>query len=180
MLYTLLKQAYAPVYSVKLLTEADSGEILTVYQSNTAYYRILQNHPATAENCREDLEGLPAGLPEKNKCFAGLYQKNRLVSVLDLLNGYPQPDTLYIGLFMLDAAYQGCHTGTEQIKALLQAAEKAGFLRVELGCLEKNESGLTFWRKLGFQAHGDVITDINGKLHKIIKFVYKLPNKRRI
>ena len=48
-----------------------------------------------------DLVECPPGKELSDKYFLGFWDKERLVSILDLINGYPTAEIAYIGLFMV-------------------------------------------------------------------------------
>ena len=108
------------------------------------------NLPPTRENLLEDCAALPPGRSLADKAFLLLYRQGKPAAALDFVVGYPTPETGYIGLLVLDSAFQGQGSGQELLTALEDWAYSNGFTRLELGCYETNTPGLAFWRKMGF------------------------------
>ena len=106
-------------YTVKPITEADIPAVLRLQESNPLFFRHCPP-PPTADAVREDMDALPPGKCPEDKYFAGFWQGNALVAVLDLVLGYPDSQTAFLGLLMLDAAYQGRGIGSR----LLQLAKE--------------------------------------------------------
>ena len=44
-----------------------------------------------------------------DKYFFGFFEREELVAVMDLVDGYPAQRTSYIGFFMMNPDYQGKH-----------------------------------------------------------------------
>lgn len=135
---------------LRSLEERDFPRLLELYQSNPFYNSVALEEPPSLAMCREDQTALPPGTGPERKLFLGLFQGERLQAVLDLVDGYPEEGTLYIGLLELHGRAQGKGLGTRIMAVLLPAAAQAGFSQVRLGCMERNQPGLAFWRGQGF------------------------------
>ena len=133
------------------MEEGDLPEYLALCQSNHFFNSISLDEPPSLESCREDFTALPPGRKPEHKLFLGLWQEGRLQAALDLVEGYPDEDTLYIGLLELDASCQGQGLGTSLAKALARQSVLAGFSTLRLGCLVENAPGFGFWQAMGFQ-----------------------------
>ena len=53
------------------------------------------------ESLANDLVECPPGQELSDKYFLGFWDKERLVAILDLIDGYPTAEIAYIGLFMV-------------------------------------------------------------------------------
>ena len=141
---------------LRSLEERDFPRLLELYQSNPFYNSVALEEPPSLAMCREDQTALPPGTSAGQKLFLGLFQGEWLQAVLDLVDGYPEEGTLYIGLLELHGRAQRKGLGTRIMAALLPAAAQAGFSQVRLGCMEQNQPGLAFWRGQGFAPEGSV------------------------
>ena len=121
--------------------ENDFPALLALYKSNPFYLSISQEGPPTLEDCQEDAAALPPGRGKEHKLFLGLFQESVLAAVLDLVEGYPEEGTLYLGLLELAGPLQGKGLGTHIFSALSQEAGAAGFQCIRLACLEENLPG---------------------------------------
>ena len=72
------------------------------------------------------------------------------ISFLSILDGYPDADTLYIGLLFVDERFKRKSIGTSIMTALFTAAADSKFKNLRLSVQENNISGLNFWKKKGF------------------------------
>lgn len=136
------------------LEEGELPEYLALCQSNPFFNSISLDEPPSLEACREDFSALPPGREPEHKLLLGLWQEGRLRAVLDLVEGYPDEATLYIGLLELDASCQGRGLGTALVTALARESVLAGFSTLRLGCLVANTPGFGFWQAMGFQEEG--------------------------
>ena len=55
--------------------------------------------------------------PDKKLCdkyYIGFYSEEQLITIMDLIVNYPQNNTCYIGLFMIDIEKQNSGIGSQQ------------------------------------------------------------------
>lgn len=142
-------------YRVKKIQEEDLNQVLKLAQANPQYYAHCPPEP-TIENLREDLQALPTGMERKDKWYLGFWEENILVAVCDLIFGYPDQETLYIGFFMMNPTLQGKGVGSMIIGELLDHL-KGSFKRSRLAYVLENRQAEQFWLKQGF-------TPIEGKV----------------
>lgn len=145
---------FSTKYKIKQLQKADIPALLQLCQGNPTYYQYMKMEP-TLENLSEELTALPPGKALEDKYFVGFYQSEELVAVLDLIAGYPDENTAYIGWFILDKAYQRKGIGSGIMSELLAFLKKEGFQFVRLGCIKGNLEGTKFWLQNGFLPTGD-------------------------
>lgn len=69
---------------------------------------------------------------------------------MDLIDGYPDADTAFIGFFMVNKDLQGQGTGTAIVCDVLAALRALGYTVVRLGIDKENPQSNHFWRKNGF------------------------------
>ncbi len=140
-------------YRIRRLTDEDVDEIFTLCKGNADYYKYMKS-ASSAENIRADLCALPPGKTMDDKFFIGFYADNGLIAVMDLITGYPNAGTAYIGLFMMDKNFKGTGKGSGIIQELLCVLKQEGFDCVRLGCIRENLAGRSFWLKNGFDYTG--------------------------
>ena len=128
---------------------------------NPQFYRY---HPpmATKASILDDLQAVPPGKTLSDKCFIGFYDGETLAAMMDLITGYPNPATAFIGLFMVDAAQQGRGTGSALIADCKQALRAEQFKTLRLAIDEGNPQSKAFWQKNGFALTGQRTPNENG------------------
>lgn len=140
-------------YQVRRVTEDDLPELLALAEGNPVYYEHMHDRP-TLENLREDLTKLPPRTVPEDKYFLGYYRDGRLCAALDLILRYPNPETAFIGWFILRKDLQGRGNGTEMVNELLRFLKGQGFSFVRLGYVKGNPESKAFWEKNGFVPTG--------------------------
>lgn len=136
------------------LAAADSGALLALLRANAAYSRLSTGREALPTDADEILRARPRGAPPQAKQVLGFWDGGALAAVCDLLDGYPDADTLFIGLLMVDAARQGAGLGAAVLQHVAGQAAARGHTRLRLAVIEANTRALRFWEKQGFAATG--------------------------
>lgn len=147
-------------YTVRTLTDADVPSILALCRQNPLYYEFCPPF-VTEQSIREDMKALPRGKRLEDKYYVGYFQDERLIAVMDLIDGYPDSETAFVGFFMTDASVQRRGVGSEIIRELCVFLRKQRFAAVRLGWVKGNEQSEGFWHKNGFTETG-VSYETNG------------------
>lgn len=142
-------------FQVRELTESDIPAIYALCCGNRLFYECCgrQNTP---EEIRNDMTITPPGKDLCDKYYVGFFDGTHLAAVMDLIDGYPDDETAFIGFFMLHVAYQGKGTGTAMISRVCAYLKQAGFRRVQLGFDKENPQSSHFWLKNRFAAVREV------------------------
>lgn len=155
-------------YQVRKLTDADLEQVLALYQTNPLYFEHFPPRPSL-ESLANDLIDCSPGKELSDKYFLGFWDKERLVAILDLIDGYPTAEIAYIGLFMVDAHFSGQGLGSKIIAELLTQLATS-FKKVRIGYVESNPQSAHFWAKVGFCPTGEV-KELAGKTIVIAEYV---------
>ncbi|MBO7364696.1 MAG: GNAT family N-acetyltransferase [Lachnospiraceae bacterium] len=145
-------------FTVRRLDEGDITDVFNLCRENRRYYRYLRTRPSRAA-LTEVITNPPADASHASKKYCvGFYDFDRLVAVLDLVMGYPEPDDAYIGWFVVDANRQGEGIGSQIIADVRAAVKAQGYDYLSLTCVTDNEEANAFWEAQGFSRTG-VITE---------------------
>lgn len=140
-------------YAVRRLTEHDLPAILALCRTNPLFYKHCPPN-VTEDSIRADMQALPPGKTPKDKYYLGYFDGNRLAAVLDLILGFPNEETAFIGFFMVDAALQGRGVGSALVEELCCHLKSCGFAAVRLGWVQGNPQSEHFWHKNNFKENG--------------------------
>ena len=80
--------------------------------------------------------------------------EDRLIAVMDLIIGFPNKMTAFIGFFMIEADAQKNGLGSTLITELCNAMSGIGIKEVRLGWVKGNPQAEHFWKKNGFAETG--------------------------
>ena len=137
-------------YQVRRLDQSDAENVLALMKTNPGYFSYLQEKEVTYEQVIEDMTELPPNTDASAKYFVGFYQNDKLDAIMDYIDGYPEKNTLFIGLFMIHGINQGKGYGKRIMLDFMRRAKLDGYEFVRLGCVDHNKEGFAFWSSLGF------------------------------
>ena len=138
------------IYHVRKLDKEDIKMIYEFCKSNTQYYEYCKKNPSI-ELIEKDLSITPPNIPIEQKYYIGFFDHNSLIAIMDLIDGYPNKDTAFIGFFMMNKKVQGIGVGSKIIFETLTYLKNFGFNRCQLGIDKENPQSNHFWRKNGFK-----------------------------
>jgi len=141
-------------YYVRCLAENDVPAVLTLCAGNPLYYEYCPP-AASAESIRADMTALPPGKGADDKYYIGFFDNDALLAVLDLIAGYPDEKTAYIGFFMTDANVHRQGIGSKIVRELCAGLARQRFEKVKLCWMAGNSQAEGFWHKNGFLETGD-------------------------
>ena len=102
------------------------------------------------------MRALPPGREPQDKYYVGYFAGDgTLLAVIDLILGYPQEWTAFIGFFMVSAARQGTGLGSALVGEASAYLRAQGYTALRLGVDKGNPQSLAFWTKNGFTQVGE-------------------------
>ena len=128
-------------------------------KSNQKYYEYINTAP-TVESLTEIISRVPEGAGPNDKYFVGFYDQDRLVSVLELITGYPESNDAFIGWFMVDGNLQRQGIGSQIFADVRAAMAGQGYDYLSLQCEKDNVEAIAFWQAQGFRATKEDATSI--------------------
>ena len=107
---------------------------------------------------REDLPPIEDANPE-NFSIMSIRDKESgaLLGFMDTYKGYPNPKTLWMGMFVIDKSQRRHGYGKEVIECVASNAKKSGLEAMGVGVSLKNWNGLKFWHKVGFDTIFNIV-----------------------
>lgn len=121
-----------------------------VLSGNEYYLRLTDEYPLTVKRFLQNITELPPGAQLRQKHFLTVYRQKEPIALMDAVEGYPDRQTIFLGLLAVERQRQKQGLGSAIVAKLEKAAVKAGFKRLRLGCWKKNECGMRFWQGKGF------------------------------
>ena len=145
--------SFSARFRVRRLVEADVPAVAALCRGNPLYYEHCPPF-VTEASIRADMAALPPRKSLSDKYYLGFFDGDALAAVLDLIDGFPQPEIAFWGFFMLRAELQGRGLGTELVSGICGALRAQGFRAVRLGWVRGNPQAEHFWKKNGFLETG--------------------------
>lgn len=138
-------------FKVVPISKGNVQDVWELIRRNVYFYSKTQGHETTLEECMDNITALPRGRGMEHKTYVGIYKEEELVAVVDLIEGFPDEMTAYLGLLILNVKSQGNGIGKRILEAIIRTALEKRFEYIELACHEVNEKGFAFWSKSGFK-----------------------------
>lgn len=145
--------SFSPRYTVRCLTEEDVPAVFALCSRNPQFYRFCPPF-VTEDGIRQDMKALPPRKTADDKYYVGYYDEERLIAVLDLITGFPDEKTAFIGFFMVEHDVQGHGVGGGIVEELCRYLRETGFRAIRLGWVQGNPQAAHFWSKCGFRETG--------------------------
>ncbi|MCL2527032.1 MAG: GNAT family N-acetyltransferase [Defluviitaleaceae bacterium] len=147
-------------YKIEPITKQNFEQIFKVYDSNQDFFLLTQGKKATIESSIGDIGAIPPSCTLGQKIYLGIWENDEVISILDIIIGYPEETCLWIGLFLVHGSFHSKGIGSKLIQAVFKAAKEAGYTLAQLGVIENNVKGIAFWQRHGFAVtrhSGDII-----------------------
>lgn len=151
------------IYNVRKLNETDIDTIYDMCSKNSIFYKF---HPpfVTTNSILEDMKSLPPGKTNDDLYYIGFFENDVLVAVMDLVLGYPDEETAYIGFFMMNIQYQSKGIGSKIINECKSCLKLSKYKKIRLGVDKGNMQSYSFWTKNKFvpiSEHDYIIMELN-------------------
>jgi len=146
---------------LRAVTPDDHAQITKVFGSiGPAFKASGLGEPPDEASALIDGRAVPEGVDAERQIAAGLALRGdgNLVGVLELLDGHPDNDSVYIaGLYLAPEAHaQGI--GTDVVDAIARTAKARGVRALRVGVQSSNGPAMRFWTTRGF----DQVTGLTG------------------
>lgn len=145
------------VYLEKMVKE-NLRELQKLLEACADFLTFQDEKPVQDQAAMELWNGSPDGVDPDKKVVFGIFaaQEHRLIGVFDLIKAYPNPETLSLGLMLLEPASRNKGLGHLAYKSLEEWALDQNMVRVRLGVISTNEKGLSFWKSVGYIETGEI------------------------
>jgi len=138
-------------YEITPITTQNFAQAFEVYESNQAFFQLTQGAHATMESSIGDITAIPPNCTIAQKIYVGIWEYGKIIGILDLIEKFPDENTLWIGLLLVHSNMHGKKIGSEIVNAVLDAAKSAGCKSAQLGVIENNCKAIAFWQRHGFE-----------------------------
>ena len=138
-------------FVIERITTDNFEKYEEIFYCNKEYYLLTDGQAATKETIIETIEYCPNDFPKENVYNIGILYNGKPVCCIFTLYGYPDKQTFYIGLFLMNEEFKKQGIGTTVIKALFESCSYTVIEKFCLSVQDNNLSGCRFWKNLGFE-----------------------------
>ncbi|MFM5587573.1 GNAT family N-acetyltransferase [Aeromonas rivipollensis] len=139
---------------LRRLSSAHSSHIAwleEVVLAAPAYSWLTEGKAPNPADALEILRACPPDIGEHDKFVLAILEGEVLIGCIDLVRGYPDEQTAYLGLLLLKECWQRRGMGSELVAHVMGMAAGWGCPPLRLGVIETNVPALHFWSKHGFK-----------------------------
>lgn len=140
---------FSKKYDVRKLQKNDIDQIYDLCSKNHLYYQYCPPY-VTRKSIELDMSALPDNVEFKDKYYVGYFKDGKLIAILDLIDGYPKKDIVFIGFFMVDSTIQKSGIRSAIVNELIDYLTTLEYKEVRLGWINGNPQAEHFWIKNGF------------------------------
>ena len=137
------------------VTEHDSAGIAALQSllvADPETWALLEGAPPRPDEARELVASRPPGVPPERKLVWITWSPDATTpdGVIDLVDGYPDPRTWYLGLIFLAPGARGTGLGAALLRALAEYARARGGGALRLAVTTANTGARRLYDRLGF------------------------------
>ena len=144
------EKKFSAIYKVRKLNVDDVNQIYDLCRQNSLYYEYCPPM-VSRESIKEDLVALPPNISINQKYFVGFYDSEKLIAVMDVIDGYPEKAIAFVGFFMTDISVQNKGLGSAIISDFIEYLRTEKYESVRLAWVKGNPQSEHFWTKNGFR-----------------------------
>jgi len=119
------------------VTEDLLEKVLNIYETNEEYFKISMNGKPSIESIIEDKNDIPPGSNFQDKYYKIISINSQDIGIIDYIINYPDEDTVYIGLFMINGDFHRQGYGKAFIEEFTANMKGKGYHRLRLGVLKQ-------------------------------------------
>lgn len=145
------------IVTLSPVTPDEVDAVQAVIESDPAYVERVTGLPPGPADAESLLMMRPPDLPEESKVVLTVRHGADIVGIVDVLRGYPEADTAYIGLLEIRGDLQRRGLGRaahDALRELVQGWPEIRRLRLAVVATNDAAAG-PFWRALGYRPVGD-------------------------
>lgn len=145
--------------NLREISPDDVGAVQELIESDPGYTERITGYPPGQADAQSLLMMRPDGLPEEAKRVLGLWDGGQVVAVVDLLRGYPNGHTAFIGLLEVHGEHRGRGAGAAAYRETQGYVERVWpeMRTLRLAVVDTNAlQAQGFWERQGFEQTGEV------------------------
>jgi len=147
--------SHLAAYRVSILSEVDAPAVQKLLEACADFNLLVSGLPPAPGDGLDLFRDLPPGKSLADKAVIGVYDRPaHLAGLADVIRGYPEEDTWFIGLLLLEPSARGQGLGRRFYQEIERWVRQNGARRIKLGVVGDNQDGCRFWQALGFQEIG--------------------------
>ena len=147
----------APELTMRQLHRTDVADLRRLIAADRPYSQRVNGRPPAPQDARALLNARPPQTLPEQKVVLGIYRGSALVAVVDLIRGWPDAQTVHIGLLQVHPSHKRAGVGRATHDLILQLVRTwPEITTLRAAIVQTNaDEGEPFWAGLGYNADGD-------------------------
>ena len=138
-------------YEIRLLGARNEAELQDLCERCHEFALLTEGQMPGPKAGFDILNDLPPGKEVEDKRVFGVYDKEQLVGVVEMVKDYKTAGEWIIGLLLVDPARRGMNLGGAIHDYIKDYVSLNGGYLLRIGVIEENARGLNFWKRLGYK-----------------------------
>ena len=135
---------------------AEVAAVQRVLEAAPQYAQLITGAPPATTEAADTFSMLPPGKTHDDKSVLGIFLDEQMIGCIDLVRGYPDASSSFLGLLVIDERYQRRGLGSAAYGRLEQWIRDQGVCdRVRLAVVGVNEPAIAFWESVGLVPTGE-------------------------
>ena len=131
-------------------------DLQRVIEAAPGYAELVTGVPPGFADAQSTYTALPEGKTYDDKFVYGIYLDDEMVGCVDLIRGYSDEVTAFLGLLLIGEPFQRRGVGSAAFRAVERVVSNWGSChRIRLSVLRAHDHAIPFWTSLGFAATGE-------------------------
>ena len=136
-------------------TEPELTALQRVLDATPGYFNLITGRPATSDEAQKLFEPPPSSCKYDEKLVYGVFLGDEMIGCVDILRGYPDEHTAFLGLFLISEAWQSMGYGRYALDWMNATITEWGCTKVRLAVVDTNRPALAFWQHFGLDDTGE-------------------------
>jgi ribosomal protein S18 acetylase RimI-like enzyme len=138
-------------YSFKVLGPNDEAQLRELLESDSDYFKIANDEPPRPGEAKSLLSDLPEAKGQHDKfVYAVFDHSGTLVAVFDLVRGYPDDKTWFLGFLFVVPNKRNMGLGSHLLEAICTHVKQGGGAAIRLGVVRENFRARALYGRTGF------------------------------
>jgi RimJ/RimL family protein N-acetyltransferase len=143
----------------------DVAAVQDVLEAAPQYAQLITGAAPAASEAADTFTLLPPGKTCDDKFVLGVFLNEQMIGCVDLIRGYPDASTAFIGLLVIAEPFQERGLGSAAYRRLEQwVRDRDVCERIRLAVVGVNEPGMAFWEGVGFAPTGETTPYRHGRV----------------
>lgn len=150
-------------WQIRLLSDTDADQLQKFLNAFDDFFLSCEGEKGSAVSM---LNACPPNKDiKKDKHVLGIYEQEKLIGMIDLLQNYPIDGTWMIGYLLIHPDYRGKHIGSRLMQSLCKILKEKGILRLRCIVQDENPKALAFWLNNGFVIEKSIEQPLGAKIN---------------